>query len=200
MNKSYIETKKERDAFEEEKNHIMFGLVGGVILVLAGALNWLSTTGFWAVVCVCVFALGVLLLLFALAVPSLLKYPYQAFLFWGNLVGKAVFTVILTILYCLFILPVGLLLRRKRQAQGYFAWDETRPEPRSLFTELPQTDRAKAKTGKASYFGILYNLLSVFVANRKFILIPVVILLVVVGLILFFVSSNVLTAFIYTLF
>ena len=198
MAESYIERKKRRDAIEEEKNHIIFGLMGGIILMLVGGLNWLSAgQGFGEIVCVCVTALGLLLVLLAIVVPALLRYPYKAFRFFGNTAGKAVFAILLTALYVLLILPVGLILRRKREAQGYFTWEQP-PAPRSLFRTIDHT--AAAKTGKASYFGIVYRLLSIFAANRKFILIPIVIILVIAGLILFFVSSNVMTAFIYTIF
>jgi len=114
--------------------------------------------------------------------------------------GRIIFSVILTALYILFILPVGLFLRRKRETQGYFTWGQTPPAPRSMFADINQRKSPALKTGKASYFGIVYKLLSVFITNRKFILIPIVIILVIVGLVLFFVSSNVMTAFIYTIF
>jgi len=195
-----MERKKQSDAFEELKSQIIFGLMGGAILMAAGALNWLSSyKGPREIACICIFTLGAVFFLLAVIVPSLLKYPYKAFRFFGNTVGKAIFAAMLAILYFLFIFPVGLFLRRKREAQGYFAWDGAPPQPRSMFADIVQT-HGPPHAAKASYFGILYKLLSVFAANRKYILIPAVIVLAIVGLILFFVSSNVMTAFIYTIF
>jgi len=200
MAETYLDKKKRNDAMEEEKNHIIFGLMAGIILVIVGGLNWLSAQGPWETVCVCVAALGIAFVLLAIVVPALLKYPYKAFRFFGNTMGKVLFAVLLTVLYVLLILPIGLLLRRKREAQGYYAWGEEPPEPRSAFAQIEEKEGPAQKQGRASYFGIAYRLLSVFIANRKYILIPIVIILVIAGLILFFVSSNVMTAFIYTLF
>ena len=200
MNKSYIEQKKARDAVEAEKNYIVFGLMGGIILMLVGVLRWLAADGFREVLYLCVCALGLVLFLLGIAVPGLLKYPYKAFRFFGNTVGRAVFATLLTVLYVLLILPVGLLLRRKREAQGYFTWTQEPPEPRSMFADLAQSKSPAQKSGKASYFEIVYRLLAGLIANGKMILIPIVIILVIAGLILFFVSSNVMTAFIYTIF
>jgi len=199
MTETYLERKTRRDAVEEEKNHIIFGLMGGIILMLAGGLNWLTATGAWEIACICIAALGLIFVLLAIVVPALLKYPYRAFRFFGNTMGKTIFSVILTVLYVLLILPVGLLQRRKRESQGYFTWEQPPPEARSMFADLARIGGPE-KAGSASYFGIAYRLLAVFAANRKFILIPIVIILVIVGLVLFFVSSNVMTAFIYTLF
>ena len=198
MRETYLEKKARIDAMEEEKNHIIFGLMGGTIQMIVGALNWLTAAGAWEVVCVCVAALGLLLVLPAIVVPAFLKYPYKAFRFFGNTMGKVIFAVILTALYCLFVLPVGLVLRRNREAQGYLSWEQESPEPRSLFADIDRS--ATQKTGRASYFGIVHRLLAVFAANRKFILIPIVIILVIVGLVLFLVSANVVTGFIYTIF
>jgi len=201
LTEPYLERKKQRDDLEELKNKSIFGLMGGVILMVAGALKWLSTERPWDIFYVCVFALGAVFFILGFAVPDLLKYPYKAFVFWGNLVGKAVFAVVLTVLYFLFIFPVGLAVRKKRAAQGYFVWEQDAPEPRSMFRETAETEsRGKSKAGRASYFSITYKLFSAFAANGKYILIPAVIALVIIGLILFFVSSNVMTAFIYTIF
>jgi len=198
LNEPYIERKKQRDTMEEQKNESIFGLMGGLILMAAGALNWLSATGPWEVVCICIFAIGFIFFLLGIVVPAFLKYPYRAFRFWGNAAGKALFAAVLAVLYCLLVFPIGLFMRRKREEQGYHSWNKEPPKPRSMFADIKQTQPLK-KT-KASYFGILYSLLSVFIINRKFILIPATIILVIVGLVLFFVSSNVVTAFIYTIF
>lgn len=198
MAESYLERKKRRDDMEELKNETIFGLMGGILLMLVGAVNWLMATGLREVACVCSFALGFLAFALAIAVPSLLKYPYKAFRFLGNAAGKAVFAAVLTVFYFLLVFPIGLFLRRKREEQGYFTWNAAQPKPRSTFLGIPRA--AGSKAGKASYFGILYNLVSGFVTNGKAVLIPVVVILVILGLILFFVSSNVITAFIYTIF
>jgi len=200
MAESYIERKKQRDALEEQKNHIIFGLMGGVILAALGVFRWLSATGIWELLYPLIAGIGLLFILLAIVVPIALKYPYKAFRFFGNCVGKAIFAVILTILYIVIIFPVGLLLRRKREAQGYFAWDQAQPKPRSMFAELEQAQDRASKSKKATYLGIVLNLFSGLLTNRKYILIPAVVILVIVGLILFFVSSNVVTAFIYTFF
>jgi len=198
--KAYMERKKQNDEMEELKNETIFGLMGGILLVLVGALNWLTAQDFWETVCLCAAALGLLFFVLGIVVPAALKYPYKVFRFWGNLVGKVIFAVVLAALYAVLIFPVGLLQRRKREAQGCCSWDKTPPELHSAFVDIMQTDNPKAKSGRTSYFGILYQLFSGLVTNRRFILIPVVVILVIVGLVLFFASSNVMTAFIYTLF
>lgn len=200
MKKSYLELKKDKDALEEEKNYSVFGLMGGIILMAVGALNWLSSgPGKWEIIYICIAALGLIFFLLALIVPTFLKYPYKVFRAWGNLVGKAVFVVVLAILYFLFIFPIGLLLRHKRETEYYFTWGDNPPKSRSVFADLAQQE-TKVHAAKTSYLGILYRLLALFVANKKYILIPAVVVLAIVGLVLFFVSANVMTGFIYTIF
>jgi len=199
MTATYLEQKQRRDAMARRKDESVFGLVSGLLLLSAGAIRWLSAADAWDIASLCLAGLGLAFFLLGMAAPSLLRWPYRGFRFFGNLMGKAVFAVVLTALYLLLVLPVGLLSRRKRLAQGYVTWDKTPPKAQSMFADWNPTGSG-GKDGGSSYFGILYRLLALFIANRKIILIPVLVVLVLVGLILFFVSSNVVTAFVYTLF
>jgi len=186
---TYLERKAQNDANELEKNQTIFGLMAGAILMLVGFLAWLAVTpSIWSVLLLCAIGLGAVLFLLSVAAPALLKYPYKGFRAWGNFMGKVIFTLVLAVVYVLFVFPVGLMLRRKAQA----------PSPSSQFRPISQENIPSA--AKSSYFGVMQKLLSLFMLSKQYMMIPVLILLALLGLLFFFVTSNVVLAFVYTIF
>jgi len=197
---TYLEQNRSRAERELEKNRSIFGLMGGTILVLFGGLAWLSATpgSIWSAVFVGLVALGFVVFALGLIAPALLKYPYKAFRAWGNFMGKAVFSIILAVIYVVFVFPVGLLLRNKRGESGYAAWQQPSSCSRSTFCDIANIETSNIAS--TSYLGIMHRLLCAFVANKQYVLIPVVVVLVLLGLVFFFISSNVVTAFVYAIF
>jgi len=195
----YLERKKQNDEKELEKNHIIFGLMAGFILIVVGFLLWLTVTSrLWAMMLLCVIGLGGVLLLLAIIAPALLKFPCKAFRAWGKLMGRVIFTAVLVMVYFLLIVPVGLGMRRKQENQGYAQWNETPPKLCSTFCAMPNINPTQAE--KTSYFNIVQKLLALFVASKHYLMIPALIIMVLLGLVFFFTTSNVVLVFVYAIF
>lgn len=205
MTNTYLEIKNQRDEYEETKGETIFGLFFGFVLILAGLFNNLPVYGSISlnvVICIVILSTGLLLMLMAVAVPSVLKYPYKGFVFLGKLIGRAVFLVLLTLIYIVLVLPVGLFIRRKRKDFGFQNWNNKYVGKDTAFENINTTGiEGVDEISKRSFLRNIYNLFSLFIRNRRLPLIPVAIILILLGLILFFISSSVVfNFFIYTLF
>lgn len=88
-----------------------FGLVvGGVLLGVAAWIGWRHgwRPAPWA------YALGgagLLLVLLGLAWPVALRLPYRAWMALAFVLGFVMTRVILTVTFCLVVVPIGLLMR-----------------------------------------------------------------------------------------
>lgn len=86
-----------------------FGLIVGVILALIGL--WPRILGVGSARD-SVLVIGVALVLLALAVPSLLRWPYRAWMALGHALGWVVSRVVLGVLFVFIFTPLGFLRRR----------------------------------------------------------------------------------------
>jgi hypothetical protein len=93
---------------ENKKEYRKFGISVGIAFLLLAALFWwkdvtnaLRVTG----------ALGGVLLLGGLVAPGLLKWPYRGWMKFALVMNWISTRVILTLLFCLAIIPIGLLMR-----------------------------------------------------------------------------------------
>lgn len=205
MTESYLQAKRRREACEEQKGEIVFGLLGGFLLLVLGVMNnWPIDRqfGFFTVMSYVFIAAGLCFILVAVVVPALLKWPYKGFVFLGRKIGGAVLMVLLTVIYGLIVLPVGLLFRHKRKQAGFYSWTGSFPYKDASF----ETMGAKEQKGfespvPAQLPGKIYMLFETLVRNKRVFLIPAAVLLILLGLILFFAASNIVfNFFIYTLF
>lgn len=84
-----------------------FGVViGGILLVFALYLLWIHGTSL-----VVFGALGVFLIVTGLATPKLLRLPYRAWMLVALLLGHVISPLILSLLFVVVLIPIGLLRR-----------------------------------------------------------------------------------------
>lgn len=200
MTETFIEKYSKKKVIEERNNEILFGLIGGTLLSSGGFLKFLTSEGPLMYGCIVVCVLGICVFLVAIIVPSVLKYPCKAFLFLGNKTGTIVFTVVLTVVYSVLILPVGLLLRNRRQRYGFYCWEGSFCEDETAFETLKTHKSTESGFTRSSFLWSLYRVFGTVTHNKRYFLIPAIIILVLAGAILFFVSSNVVVYFVYPLF
>jgi len=202
---SYMKNKKQREEYEEQKGEIIFGFFGGTVILLAGIMNsWpvYGSLNLYAVVSLVFIAIGLCLLLIGFIAPALLKLPYKCFVFIGKKFGEAVLLIFLAVIYFIMVIPVGFILRRKRRSLGFFTWNGDYPYEEKAFEKI-RTDGGKDinSTIKSPFLKNIYNFFGTLVRNKRAVLIPAAIVLVIIGLILFFAASNIIfNFFIYTLF
>ncbi len=203
MTDSYILMKKQRDELDEIKNQTLFGLVSGAILISIGFISFLTAKpGSINYLYLLEIIAGGTLFFCAVIIPQLLQYPYKLFYFATNKIGNMIFKLLLSVIYFLFILPVGMLVyRRKRRLYGFYSWKQISMQSISTFSRKKEHSYGvNAGNKKASYQKTIFGLLGNLMSNKRYILIPVVLFMAFLGLLLFFLSSHVLTMFVYTLF
>ena len=96
--------------------------VGLVLLLLGGLMAWRHRNGGWVLV-----SIGTLLVLTGAFVPAALRYVYQIWMTVAFALGWLMTRIILTIVFCLIVTPIGLLQRLcgKRPLEYRFKSDET---------------------------------------------------------------------------
>lgn len=202
---SYLEKKQQREAYEDQKGEIVFGLLGGFILLVLGIMNnWPIYGSFnvFAVMSYLIITVGLCLILLGIVAPAFLRLPYKGFVLVGKKIGSAVLMVLLTVIYGVIVLPVGLFVRKKRKHMGFYTWTGDFPYEETAFEVIK--DRAQQdfeSSIKSPFIRNIYKLFGTLVRNKRMFLIPAAIVLVLLGLLLFFAASNVVfNFFIYTLF
>ena len=204
----YLNDRKKRLELEEISDLAIFGQVGGLIFCWLSGTAWINLCWFepskWlnygrvlSPLMVLIFAFGLYMIFCGVIIPQWLNWFYKIFSYIGNKIGEIIFKILLTILYVIFVIPIGIIYNKHRQKYLYAFWDDKYPyDEREGFTDWKPADTSNKK-GMA---GTSLKLFGMLVNNGQYILIPVVIFLIALGIILFFVSSSVMAPFIYTLF
>jgi len=205
LTNSYLQKKKQHEAYEDQKGEIVFGFIGGTIILLSGILNnWpvYGSFNLYAVMSIVFIAIGLCLLLLGFIAPALLKWPYKGFVSIGKKIGEAIFLVLLAVIYFIMVIPVGLIMRKKRRSLGFFTWNGDYPYEEKAFEKIGTGGEKDIDSAiKSPFLKNIYKFFGTLVRNKRFFLIPAAVILVLVGLILFFAASNIVfNFFIYTLF
>ena len=144
--------------------------------------------------------LGWLHLLLAVVLPQALYWPERAWSLLAQWQGKLVMAVLLTIVYFGLIWPARWL--RRGADPGFWSWEGERPSIGSAWRPLdgsePESELVHHR--QRSLPVLLAGVVAFFFRRGHFVLLPILILLLVLGLVLFFVQSSALAPFIYTLF
>jgi hypothetical protein len=182
------------------RQQTVYGLViGWVLTLVAGFLyfcvpsrvDWL-----WATL----MGVGGLHLAAAVLLPQALAWPERAWIAIARWQGWLVMTILLTIVYFALIWPASFLSRRRMH--GFVSWDD---QPPQLSTDWETIELAESEfdRGGGHYRSLpvlLAGVVGFFFRQGNYVLLPIIILLMVLGLVLYFVQSSALAPFVYTLF
>ena len=216
----YLNQLAERREREEVRQLTSFGLTMGWLCTLLGGFCWFCVISqidwFWRAL----MTSGLLLLVLGTVLPQALAKPHRLWMGLAHLQGRLVMTVLLTVVYVVMIVPLG-WYQRRRQGGGhpFYRWDPTQPaqtqpsqnqpsqnlpagttawETLSPSESSPTTTRRR--TGRTrSLVSLLAETLSFFAQRGHYLLLPVLLFLLLLGLILFFVQTSALAPFIYTI-
>lgn len=205
MTDTYLEIKQQREAYKELKGETIFGHLFGFILFWAGILINLPIYGsnlINVIICISIISIGLISILFAIIVPTFLRWPYKAFMYIGKKIGSVIFLLLLAVIYLSLVLPVGLIKKKKRKNYGYFTWNSDFEDDENTFEDIKILDNMNINyRTKSSFLRNIYILFGTLVRNKRIFLIPAAVTLVIVGLMLIFTASNIIiNFFIYTLF
>lgn len=188
---SYINQRNLLLKKNKERDNYIFGFIFGFILLLLNIFIFLSTPDITILnyVNILLMILGIIFILLATIYPNSLNTIHKLFSLITNFIGNIIFKIILTILYFILVIPIGLIIKFKEKKKE--------KDLRSNFFDY-KNDNLKANNKK----GIL-NIFLIFklFSNEHYILmLPLIILLIIIGVLLIFVQSSVIAPFIYTLF
>ena len=206
----YLNQLAERREREEVRQLTSFGLTMGWLCTLLGGFCWFCVISqidwFWRAL----MTSGLLLLVLGTVLPQALAGPHRLWMGLAHLQGRLVMTVLLTVVYFVMIVPLGWYQRRRQGGgQPFYRWDPTQPaqilptgttawETLSPSESSPTTIRRQ--TGRTrSLVSLLAETLSFFAQRGHYLLLPVLLFLLLLGLILFFVQTSALAPFIYTI-
>lgn len=199
----YLERLEEREKHLALKAQSTFGIMGGGLLFIIFGFRYFYTVGgpdwLWAALCL----LGTALMLIGFIYPAALRHVVIFYQKLGNLIGEFIFKIFLILVYLLFITPAGVLLRRRRGSAPFFTWIGEAPVAEEGWTpKIINIDAEEvSRTGKSRNMLIQpFHIIGFFIRYKHFFLLPALLILISVGLLMFFVASSTLAPLIYTLF
>jgi hypothetical protein len=180
---------------------IVYGLTIGWVLTLGGGFVYCCVPSpldpLWAALT----AVGAAHLAAAVLAPELLSIPQRLWARLAHVQGALVMKCLLTVIYFLLIWPAGWLTRR--QHHGFVRWTDTPPEGTTawqpVLEEVDQTPRGRSSASR-SLLLLAIGVLAFFIRRGQYLLVPILILRLILGLVLYFVQTSALAPLIYTLF
>ena len=188
MINEYLIDRKEKLKYEEEKNTYIFSLVVGLILCFSGVLNFLYSykSLLYDFLCFTCSILGIIILFFTTANPNVLNKPYNFIKSITQKMALIIFRIILSIIYFVLVFPMGIIIKLVKK------------QKKDLNTNFIDYEETNLKNKR----GILnaLQILRLFTNEKYILMLPLIILLVLIGILLFFAQSTIVTPFIYTIF
>lgn len=194
----YLETIRKKKKKDDLSKFTVFGLILGCLLCILGSMEFLVSTGIKEQAWILCILFGCLLIVLGVLTPSTLYYPEKAFRTFANLIGRCLFSILLTIIYVFFITPVGMVYRYFHKS-GFYCWDDSLSGDMMGFTDK-KDECSSINHNRFVMAAQFYIIIGYFIKNKRFFMIPVLVILLVLGLLLFFVSTSVVAPFIYTIF
>lgn len=197
----YMQQLSLRREAAEVQRLVAYGLTLGWIFFLVGSFllccvpnrfDWLWTT---------IALIGVGHLVLAVIIPQALAWPERIWMTIARWQGHLVMTVLLTIVYFALIWPASRVSRRYQRC--FFQWHDQPPDTKSAWEamDLAALDSPSvSRSGYRSLPVLLAGIIGFFFRRGNYILLPIIVLLILLGLVLFIVQNSVLAPFIYPLF
>lgn len=195
----YLQRLAQRQLLEKIKQNAAFGQILGSAAALYGMLGYfagMEHSDLWYILW---WVAGGLLLAAGLAYPLCLEKASDLFRFLAGKLGRLIFGTLLTGIYFLLVAPFGLFFGKTSPAQPFVRWQT--PGEATTFGWQPKTVSTMTNDqGVAGLGGTFYAVLKYFVQRGQWFLLPLVVLLLAAGLLLFFAQTSTIAPFIYTLF
>ncbi len=203
MTDNYINKIRLKEEKNNLKQEVLFGQVTGLLITAISFLSFFSIDNkIGEVILLSLMIIGCLMFASGVVFPYILYYPSMFFKKLINKIFIILFEIILVIVYIIFILPVGLFNNKKwKEKYNFMSWNNQKEIKKDKgFTpkEINYNDEDFSKrTGK---FKNIFKILGYFINKRQYILIPTLCILILLGFLLFFITSSIITPMIYTLF
>ncbi len=188
---------------QQNRSCILFGITGGFFISLLSFLRAVSAENWTVFIWFTLLVVGFLMIITALIYPLAL-YPVQKLL--SLIVGwtlRGALTILLSVLYVVYFIPAGLILRTNRKRFGFFEWKDKAQQKNTYFVEKVHTERLENERKREKKYGAgekIRDRIFLLREHGLLLLLPLIIFLFILGILFAFASSGIAEYFIYTLF
>jgi len=190
MINSYIEKINLRKEKNESRKLSIFGISIGFLLILFFLYKYISNVDNLKFDYIYILGqfIGIVLIVLTIINEKLVKNIHKIINGILNIVGMIIFKILLVVIYIVLVCPVGIFLRRKNQKKIV----------NSTFENKKNSNKSFIKRGS-----IILEIIYIFkkcINENTIYFIPILILLILIGVLLIFIQSNIAIPFIYTIF
>ena len=193
---SFSEYKRQRDEKKRINEASWAGLLSGLVLLTVFGYKALCEVGFRCALFTAVAAVGAALFLMGGFFPWGLRKPFalikKAFAFVGRTVMRIILVPVYLLFSLLFLCIRPVIAKKHRFFRG--------KQFQTCEPAYAEYETAAYRSGRFASLSAVNNVLLFLSDNGMTILLPVVFLLLLLGLLFFFLSSHTVFSFIYTLF
>lgn len=193
-----------REACLDTKRSAVFAQVAGAAVCLLFGFKYLFVVGGPDWLWLSLALAGILLFLAGVVIPRASAPLEQGVVRLTRHIGELLLRLFLILAFFVIIMPIGLIMRVARGSSPFFAWQDGETSPAfehwTPKTVVADHRRPELHVSRASLLTQPAIVLRYFVRHGHYFLVPVLLILVSFGLLLFFVQSSSLAPFIYTLF
>jgi hypothetical protein len=198
---AYLQQLALRRQAAEIRRLIVYGLTLGWILTLVASVLFFCVKSRFDWLWGFLIVIGILHLVAAVVLPQALLWPERAWMTIARWQGHLVMTLMLTLVYYLLLWPASRFARG--QTAGFFRWSDPPPLTSTSWQPIDLAASESDAVSSSRYRSLpllLASVIGFFFRRGNYILLPIIVLLIVLGLVLFIVQSSVLAPFIYPLF
>jgi hypothetical protein len=183
------------------RRQIGYGLVLGWVLTLVAGFLYVCVPSrvdwLWRALMV----VGWLHLAAAVVLPQLLAWPERLWMALAQMLGGLVMAALLTMVYYLVFWPAGILWRR-RGTHPFHWWNVVPPTDQPGWEKIDLIEPGFGSTDvRRRNMPVLFgSVIAHFFRRTHYLVLPILIVLLLLGLAFFFVQGSAIAPFIYTLF
>lgn len=203
MTNNYIDSINKKREKENLKQEVIFGQTIGIIIVIICTLKYCSTKNLiTSNILLAFIGFGILLFITGLVFPYILYYPSKFLKFITNKIFNLIFSIILLITYILFIIPISLIVGKKyRKKYDFYTWNGSSKNIKfNGFTKKELNYIDYNNDNLPTRIKIIRQIVNHFFNTKQYALIPIIFILIFIGLLFFFITSNIVSPMIYTIF
>ena len=189
---SYINRRLKSNLSKKQWENFWFGLCLGLVLILIFSIRYLTSVkdltndDFFLVG----MSLGAVFVLASIISPNLLEPIRKLLYFISNILIKVLFSILLTVIYFLFVFPFSFIIKSKQKIEKNDSTNFVDYSCQETFINV----------NKNSFLYQIARIFKFFINENYFIFIPLLIVLIIISIILVFVQSSAIAPFIYTIF
>jgi len=203
INPAYFKQLKERRWRKHQQDLAVFGIAGGGLLALFSGFRLFYINDNLEILWTILGVLGLALAVVGLIFPPALDRVLQVYRRAANGLGNILFKLLLAWVYALVITPVGWLIRHTSGSAPFYSWVGEAPQEIEGWTDKQVDDHTLSVAKEGKKRGTLLmpvDVFAAFIRYRRFVMLPVLVVLIALGVLMFFVSTSSLAPLIYTLF